>query len=171
MQTQRGASLLELLAILALAGIGVSIAAFGSLDWIQRQASRSAVYHVQAMLQSARAEAVSRNRACQVRVEPQTGTLQIVDLNLTGSSDDVRISLLQLSRTTQFGRPDAGDAVTFPLLSSGVHEATFEADGTVSSGAGGEIVLHGGTDYHRVTLFGAGGIRVERWGSSGWSGS
>lgn len=171
MRSQSGASLLELLAVLAVAGIAVSVAVIGSLDWIRQQASRSAVYHVQAMLQSARAESVTRNRACQLRVEPGSGTLRIIDLNLAGTSDDVQISWLELSRTTRFERPDSGDAVTLPALATGIHEATFEADGTVSSGAGGEIVLRGGKDYHRITLYGAGGVRVERWGSGGWSGS
>jgi len=169
MRSQRGASLLELLALLALAGIAVSIAVIGSFDWINAQASRSAVYHVQAALQSGRAEAVARNRACQVRVEPGTGILRIVDLNLAGPSDDVQISRLELSRTTFFERPDPGDAVTLPTIAAGVYGATFEADGSVSSGAGGEIVLRGGQDYRRITLFGAGAIRVERWRSSGWS--
>ena len=171
MRSQRGASLLELLAMLAVAGIAVTLSVIGSLGWIHRQASRSAVYHVQAMLQAARSEAVARNRACQLRVEPGTRTLRIVDLNLAGSSDDVRISATELSRTTQFDRPDSGDAVDLPLFATGVHEATFEADGTVSSGAGGEIVLRGGDDYYRITLYGAGGVRVERWDHNGWSGS
>ena len=104
-------------------------------------------------------------------VDTQAGSLRIVDLNLPGTPDDVQLSRLDLSSTIRFDRPDAGDPITLPTLGSGVYEATFEADGTVSSGAGGEIVLRGGDDYHRVTLFGAGGVRVEHWGPDGWSGS
>ena len=171
MGSQRGVTLLELLAVLALVGITIAFAIVGSLAWIQRQASRSAVYHVQAVLQSARAEAVARNRACQVRIDAQARTVRIIDLNLSGTSDDVQLSRLNLSSTIRFDRPDAGDPITLPTLAPGVHEATFEADGTVSSGAGGEIVVRGGDDYHRVTLFGAGAVRVERWGHDGWPGS
>ena len=170
MRGQRGASLLELLTVLALAGVIATITVIGSLGWIRRQAATSSVYHVQSMLQSGRAEAVARNRACQVRVEPQSGTLWLIDLNLPGSGDDVQIARLQLSRTTRFARPDGGDAVTLSVLPGGLYEATFEADGTVVSGAGGEIVLLGDDDYHRVTLLGAGAVRVDRWTPGGWGG-
>ncbi len=170
MSNERGMSLIELLAVLGLAGVVLSAVAAGSFLWIRQQASLSAVYHVQSFLQSARVEAVMRNRACRFLIEPASHTVRVVDLNdpaLPG--DDVQVSSLVLSATSRFERPDPGEAVSLPEVAAGVHEAVFESDGVVSSGAGGEIVLWGGKRYHRLTLYGAGGVRVERWNGGGWT--
>jgi hypothetical protein len=57
--------------------------------------------------------------------------------------------------------------VTLNALGSGIFDATFRADGTVSTGIG-MICLFGGDHFRRVSLFGAGGLEVQHWGGSAW---
>lgn len=170
MQHERGMTTLELLAVLAIVALVAGVTVTASFAWIRQQASQSAVYHVQALLQSTRAEAAVRNRPCRFVIDGSARTIQVIALNDPAvSSDDVLLSSLLLSRAVRFERPGGGDPITLRQLAGSRYEATFEADGTVSAGAGGQIVLWGGQTYHRVTLYGAGGVRVERWRGGAWT--
>ena len=169
MRTERGATMLEILFALVLVGVLATVTVTFSLTWTQRQAARSAIYHVQSYLQLARVQAVTRNQACMFVVDEDTGTIQVFDLMDPGDgTDDVELSNLDLSSTVGFDRPDLGSPITLALLSGSKYQATFEANGTVSAGTGGEIVLEAGEGYHRITLFGAGAVRVDRWDGTGW---
>ncbi len=57
--------------------------------------------------------------------------------------------------------------MTFAAVSGTVYEVVFDSAGRVDSGAG-EMVLYGGDRYRRVTVYGAGGVRFERWDGSAW---
>lgn len=170
MGNERGMSLVELLAVMGLVALVTTATMVGSYVWIGQQASRSAVFHIQAFLQSTRAESVARHRPCRFQIEPQDRILRVIDLNDPGNTfDDREIARMRLAETARFERPDPGDAVSFPALGPGAQGATFQADGSVSSGAGSEVVLWGGATYHRLTLFGAGSVRVEHWNGAMWS--
>jgi Tfp pilus assembly protein FimT len=157
--------------MMAVAAVAASLSLVASHEWINRQAARSAVYEVQSHLQLARAQAVNLNRSCRFLVDQATRRIQVVDLNDRGSSsDDAVLADVRLSKAIRFGRPDAGAPITLKPAGGTVYQATFAAEGSVSD-AGGEIVVEGNQSWHKLTLYGAGGVGVEKWSGSSWSGS
>ena len=90
------------------------------------------------------------------------------DLNDPASaSDDILLHDVTLSSKISFARPDSGSAVTLTTLGGNLYGAIFASDGSVSAGAG-LIALQGGDGSYRISLYGAGGVRVERWDGSSW---
>jgi hypothetical protein len=57
--------------------------------------------------------------------------------------------------------------VTLNPLSKTRFEVTFNADGSVTSGAG-SIALGSGEGFRRLSIFAAGGVAAERWNGSSW---
>ena len=170
MNNQKGMTLIELVIVVALAGVTLVATATYSLPWLARERARSAVYDVQSYLQLTRIEAVSRNRQCRFVLDTSTRNLQVFDGNgTTGTkADDILLYETTLPSQIQFARPDAGNAVTLAQVgSSSVYETTFTSDGIVSQGTG-EVALYGGEEFNRVMVFGAGGVSVDRWAGSGW---
>jgi hypothetical protein len=160
-----------MLTLMAVAGVAMSLSLVASHEWINRQAARSAVYEVQSHLQLARAQAVNRNRACRFLVDQAARRIQVIDLNDPGdSSDDAVLADVTLSRVVRFGRPDVGPPITLAPAGANLYQATFAAEGSVQAGAG-EIVVEGNQDWHKLTLYGAGGVGVARWDGSGWGGA
>ncbi len=169
MRAERGVNLPEIVIVLALVALVVAAAATYGISWIGREEMRGAVYQVQTHLQLSRIQAVTRNRDCRFLIDGGSGLIQVVDLNdPANGTDDILLYTLTLPRTVTFSRPDSGSPITLALLSGTTYQATFASDGSVSSGAG-EIVLNGGQEYDRISLYGAGGVRVERWDGSSWS--
>ena len=169
MLDERGMSLAEISIVLVIAAIMITAAATYTIPWLGREQMRSAVYEVQQFMQLARIEAVSRNRSCRFRLDTASRQLQIYDLNApSNSSDDIQLyQTVTLPSTVSFARPDSGSAVTLNLLSGTSYESTFASDGSVTSGAG-LVAMQGGDGNYRVNLYGAGGVRVERWNGSAW---
>jgi len=170
MTNQKGMTLIELVIVVALAGVTLVATASYTLPWIARERARSAVYDVQSYLQLTRIEAVSRNHHCRFVLDTSTGGLQVFDGNgtTTTKADDVLLYETTLPSDIQFARPDAGNAVTLAQVgTSAVYETVFTSDGIVSQGTG-EVALYGGQEYNRVMVFGAGGVSVDRWAGSGW---
>ena len=168
MHSERGVTLIELLVVLVIAAMALTVSVTGSLSWIHRQAALSAVYDVQSHLQLARVQAITRNRDCQFVIDESTGRIQLFDLSdPLDPGDDIELADLALPSTVSFSRPGGGPAVTLSPLTGTKYEATFVPEGSVSSSVG-EIVLEGGEGYHRVTLYRAGGVRIERWNGSSW---
>ncbi len=154
--------------VLAIGGMVLAVAATTSVAWIGREAARSAVYSIQTQLQLARMQAVSRNRVCQFTIDTATRQVQVVDLNdLSTSADDVVLSNVTVSARISFARPDGTTPVTLASVSGTRYQATFTQDGAVSQGAG-VISVAGGDGFEQLTLYGAGGIRLERWNGSAW---
>lgn len=170
MNNQKGMTLIELVIVVALAGVTLVATATYSLPWIARERARSAVYDVQSYLQLTRIEAVSRNRQCRFVLDTSTRDLQVFDGNgTTGTkADDVLLYETTLPSQIQFARPDTGAAVTLSQVgTSSAYETVFTSDGIVSQGTG-EVALFGGNEFNRIMVFGAGGVSVDRWAGSGW---
>jgi hypothetical protein len=92
----------------------------------------------------------------------------VFDLNDSAdTTDDILLNDATLSSKISFARPDTGSAVTLTSLGGNLYGATFASDGSVSAGAG-LIAMQGGDGSYRINLYGAGGVRVERWGGSAW---
>ncbi|HEU4402962.1 MAG TPA: GspH/FimT family pseudopilin [Candidatus Polarisedimenticolia bacterium] len=169
MRHEQGMSLAEISIVLALAAIVITVAVTYALPWIGREEMRGAVYQVQTHLQLARIQAVTRNRSCRFVIDGASGRVQVFDLvDPASATDDIQLADLTLPSTVAFSRPDSGSAITLTAGSGTQYLATFAADGSVSDAAG-EIVLKGGDRYDKVTLYGAGGIRVEHWDGSAWT--
>ena len=66
-----------------------------------------------------------------------------------------------------FKLPDLSTPVTLYNVSGTAYRSRFGSDGAVTEGAG-FVAMFGGDRYERLTLFGAGGIRLERWNGSAW---
>ena len=168
MRGERGMSLAELTVVMVIAALVISAAVTYAIPWLGREEMRGAVYHVQQFLQLARIQAVTRNRSCQFRIDTASRGVTVVDLNdPADATDDIQLYGETLPRAVTFARPDLGSIVTMALLSGTTYQATFASDGSVSSGAG-VVALQGGDASYLVTLFGAGGVRVERWNGTLW---
>jgi Tfp pilus assembly protein FimT len=166
---ERGASLVETLVVLALAGVALAAGTNTSIDWMAREEMRSSVYSVQTYLQTARLQAVSRNRSCQFRVDASTRRIEVLDLNNPLSpTDDILLSQTTLSPKVSFARPDSGSPITLGLSSGTTYQATFTPDGIVTSGVG-TIAILGGTRYDRIDLYAAGGTKIWRWDGASWA--
>lgn len=166
---QRGMTLIEMMIVVAFASlILVAVAAY-TVPWLAREGMRSAVYDVQTFMQLARIEAVSRNHACRFVINTDNGRVRVFDTNGTNpTGDDVMLYERTLPSSVSFARPDAGAPVTLSQIgASDEYQTVFTSDGIVALGPG-EVVLLGGQRYGRVSVFGAGGIQVERWNGSTW---
>ena len=167
-RTENGASLIEILVVLALAGLLLAAATMTTVAWIGREAARSEVYSLQTNMQVARMEAVSRHRTCRFSVDTATRRMLVVDLNdPADTTDDITLADVTLSSKISFARPDGSTPVTLSLVTGTQYGATFGADGAVTAGAG-VVSVFGGGRYEQLTLFGAGGLRLNRWNGSAW---
>lgn len=168
MHNERGMSLAEVTIVMVLVAIITTAVATYSIPWLGREEMRGAVYTIQEYLQLARVQAVSRNRDCRFLIDSGSRQVSVVDLNdpSTGS-DDIPLYSATLSSRVTFSRPDTGSAVTLASVSGSLYQATFASDGSVSAGAG-LIAVQGGDGNYRINLYGAGGVRVERWNGSSW---
>ena len=164
----KGFGLIELVTVLALGAMLLTAVVTYALPWVSREEMRGAVYQVQNYLQRARIEAVTRNRSCRFILEADSGRFQVVDLNDPGdATDDETLATATLPGTVSFSDPEGGPAITLSLISGSTYQATFAPDGSVSDGAG-VIMFAGGERSDRLTLFGAGGVRVDTWNGSTW---
>jgi prepilin-type N-terminal cleavage/methylation domain-containing protein len=166
---QRGLSLLELLAALALGTLLIFVGTLVSVPWLAREAMRGSLHDASVLLQTARMEAVSRNHPCSFRIDVGARTMSIVDMNDPGTTaDDVVLQTRRLPEPVAVTHPTAAAPVTFELVGGTLYRVVFDPDGYVSSGAG-DLVLYGGEQFGRVRVYSAGGIRHERWDGSAWT--
>ena len=165
---ERGASLPESLLILLFLSLCVLAVGNYSLGWLNAEDVRSAVGQTQRLVQQARIEAIARNRACRFILDTAARRVQVVDLNdPTDATDDITLSDVALSSKVSFGDPSGNPAVTLASLGGGRYQATFASDGTVSAGIG-VMSFQAKTGYRRLSLFGAGGNKLENWNGSAW---
>jgi hypothetical protein len=121
------------------------------------------------LLQRTKAEALSRNHDCRFVLDVAQRTMTVLDGNGTSmTSDDTVLVRRPLPSPVGFARPDAGVPITFAAISASAYEVVFDSAGRVDSGAG-EMVVFGGGRYRRLTVYGAGGMRFERWVGSAWT--
>ncbi len=166
---ERGSSLAEITVVMVIAAIVVTAAGTYTIPWLGREEMRGAVYQIQKYVQLARARAITRNRDCRFAIDPSSRHIQVIDLNdPANTGDDLILQDSVLTSRISFANADGGAAVTLTSLGGNVYGATFASDGSVSSGAG-VIALQGGDGSYRLNLYGAGGVRVERWGGSAWA--
>ena len=165
---ERGATLSELLVVLAIVALVLMLSLTYAIGWIGKAECRGGVYSMQSFLQRARMEAVARNRACRFTVDTATRKMRVINLvDVANNSDDLLLSDTTLSSKLSFARPDTGDAVTLASISGTTYGATFASDGSLSAGAG-VVSLLAGDGYLRVNLYGAGGAAIERWDGAAW---
>lgn len=168
MPGQRGMSFVEVVVAMAFVAIIATISVTAVVPWLGREEMRGAVYQVQQAMQLGRSQAIARNRDCRLLVDTTSGQVALIDLNdPLVLSDDIVLHTLTLPRGVTFSRPDAGLPVTLAAVGSGIYQATFSGDGSVTAGVG-LVALEGGDGAYRINLYGAGGVRVERWDGSQW---
>ncbi|PYT33501.1 MAG: hypothetical protein DMF52_15480 [Acidobacteria bacterium] len=168
MRGEQGMSLAEITVVMVVMAVIVTAVGSYSIPWLAREEMRGAVYQVQQYLQLSRAQAITRNRACRFQIDTASLRITVVDLNDPASTtDDILLHDATLSSKISFARPDSGSAVTLSSLGGNLYGAIFASDGSVSAGAG-LIALQGGDGSYRISLYGAGGVRVERWDGSSW---
>ena len=169
MKRQRGVTLTELLIVLAVASLGLLAVGTYAVPWVAREGLRSAIYDVQTYMQLARIEAISRNRDCRFVVDTSNNRISVLDSAGTASvGDDILLYESDLPDTVSFARPDTGSAVTLDNVSGSIYQTRFGSDGIVNVGTG-EVVMFGGSKYEKVEVFGAGGIRIQKWNGTGWA--
>ena len=169
MSGQSGITLLELLVVVVVSAVILAVGAMATVPWLARESMRGAVRNAGSLLQVARTEAVKRNLDCRFVVDLSARTMSVVDTNGTTSpSDDQTIRLSHLPSVVSFARPDSGSAITFHEEPGSVYQVDFDPGGFVANGAG-EMVLYGGQQFERITVYSAGGIRFEKWSGSTWS--
>jgi len=166
---EQGVTLPELLVVLLVAGLLLTAGFTYSLPWLGREDVRSAAYEVQSHLQLARIQAIARNHQCLFLVDTSIRRIQVIDLNDPANSlDDIVLADVSLPDHILFTRPGGGAPITLASISPSAYQATYASDGSVSAGSG-EIVLLGGDRYVKVSLYGAGGVKVEHWTGAAWT--
>ena len=167
---ERGLSLVELLITLAIFALVAMTAALYSTDSIARARGREESYKLLSFLQTARMEAVSRNRACTFVLDTAGRTIRVMDSAGTSDpSDDTILTQVALDKRVTFTSPVSGPGpITLVSGSGATWLATFSPEGTVPGGAG-FVSIKSGSRFDRVTLFAAGAAKVERWTGSAWS--
>ena len=124
---------------------------------------------MQTYMQLARIEAISRNRDCRFAVDTSTNRISVLDtVGTVAVGDDILLYESNLPDTVSFARPDTGSAVTLDNVSGSIFQARFGNDGIVNLGTG-EVHMFGGSNYKKVEVFGAGGIRIQKWNGTSWS--
>jgi prepilin-type N-terminal cleavage/methylation domain-containing protein len=164
-----GVSLPELLVGLVILTIVMGFAGFVAVPRIVAESARGTIHDAGMLLQRTKAEALSRNHDCRFVVDVGQRTMTVLDGNGTGmTSDDRLVAKRTIPAPVGIARPDSGPPITFAPLSASTYEVVFDSAGRVDSGAG-EMVVYGGGHYRRLTVYGAGGVRFERWNGSGWT--
>ena len=167
---ERGMTLIETMVVMAMSAAVVVSAATLSVPWLARENMRSAISEIQSTMQMARVEAVKRNWDCRMEISTENRTLKVYDQKgTTGTTDDELLYTVQLPETIHFTTPDDDDAVTLEVKDKSTFQVVFNSAGTVESGQG-EIVMYGGGEYKKVSLYGAGGMDVAKWNHNnmGW---
>ena len=168
MRKDAGLTLPELLMVVALAALLLVATAAYSVPWLARESMRSAAYDVQRSIQTARIQAVSRNHECRFVINTANRLVRVVDTMGTAAlADDQILDEVELPDTISFARPDIGLPVTLTPLGGAWFGARFNSEGTVTQGWG-EIVMFGGNQFGRISLFAAGGVQADRWNGSSW---
>jgi Tfp pilus assembly protein FimT len=161
-------SLPELLIGIAILALVMNLAGLAVIPWIAAESSRSTVHQAGMMLQRTKAEALSRNHKCRFLVDVAQREMRVMDGNgTTTTTDDLLVMRRRIPATIGFARPDPGLPITFTQLSGSLFEVIFDSAGRVDSGAG-EMVVYGGERFRRLTVYGAGGVRYERWNDLTW---
>jgi prepilin-type N-terminal cleavage/methylation domain-containing protein len=162
-------SLPELLVGMVILAVVLSLAGLAIIPWIAAESSRSAVHEAGMLLQRTKAEALSRNHKCRFLVDIGQREMSVLDGNGTpATTDDLLVVQRRIPSSIGFARPDPGAPITFSPVSGSVFEVVFDSAGRVDSGAG-EMVVYGGERYRRLTVYGAGGVRYERWDGLAWT--
>jgi prepilin-type N-terminal cleavage/methylation domain-containing protein len=167
---QRGFALLELVFVVAIAAALLAMAVLVSGALIGKESGRGAIYEIQTLAQLARMEAVARNRECQLLLSPSLRQMAVTDtLGTSDVSDDEVLHGTAFSEAVRFERPDSGSAVTWTSIGGSPEwfRVRFASDGTIEAGEG-DVCIHGGDRYGRVSLHASGGSRVTTWGQGGW---
>ena len=168
MRGQRGASLFELLVAMSVAILLLGLAAAYSVPALARGQMRSAIRDVQGLLQLARVEAVKRNRPCRFALDAASGRLQVWDGNDTAASVDDRLLVeRRVPSSVTFAGPTAGSPVSLEPIGGSMYQTVFGPQGSVASGTG-SVQLYGGDEYVRLSVYGAGGLTLERWDDGQW---
>jgi Tfp pilus assembly protein FimT len=166
---ERGATLIDLVTVLAISGVMVVAAIGYSLPWMASQTLRSDQHMLAGFLQLAKIEAVSRNRPCRFVIDTATGVVEVRDgMGTTATTDDTLLHQATLSPAVTFQRPDVGNVVTFAAHGfTGTYHVVFDSRGTVDTGTG-DLFLSGGDAYGRISAHAAGGIELSRWDGNSW---
>ncbi len=169
MRNERGVTLVEMVVVLGVAlGLAAVTVAY-SMPWMVKESVRSAVFDVNGIMQLARVEAVSRNQPTRFVIDTAAAEAQVWDSRgTTSTSDDLLLHRRRLPTHVIFARPDVGSAVTLDVIAAARYQAVFTPDGMLSSG-GGDIYLHGGEAFGKVTVYAAGGIEIFHWKGTEWA--
>ena len=168
MPSERGITLIELVIVVAIAGIFLVAVASYSVPMMAKETMRSAVYDVQTYMQLARMEAVGRNHDCWFVVNASTHELFVIDtLGTSTTTDDEVLYETTIPSSVVFAQPVSGTPITLALVTGKTFRTEFTSKGVVSSGAG-DVYMMGGDRYGRVSVFAAGGIQVSRWDGNSW---
>ena len=168
-RSQRGMTLVELLAVLAVAAVLLVVSASYSMQWLAIETLRSGMQDVQAYVQLARTEAVARNQQCRFVVDTSTGVLQVWDgVGTLFTNDDVLVHEQRLPSGIVFARPDAGSLSTLQQIgTTAKYQTVFRSDGSVVSGTG-DVFLYGGERFGSISVHAAGGTEMFYWNGSDW---
>lgn len=169
MHHQRGTTLIELVVIVAILSFALAITVVASGQWIGRESMRSGVSDMHSILQLAKIEAVSRNRATRFVVNTSSRLLEVWDtLGTDDTSDDERLHDRAVPGSVRFARPDTGDVVTMDLIDgTESYQCIFRSDGMIAGGMGA-IYLQGGEEYGSVQVHAAGGVEIYYWSGAEW---
>jgi len=178
---QRGFSLIEVMIGLTVLGILISLGAPAFSGWLQSQQIRAAADAILNGMQVARGEAIKRNLAVQMVLEPDTtgwtvceATVQPCDSIVPANADPAIAKLAIQSRAHQEGTinariatlPAGAVAVTFSPLGSVIPNSDSPLTSPltrvdVSNPAGGTCLADGGSmRCLRIVVSGGGSVRM-----------
>lgn len=174
--SQRGFNLVEIMISLAVLGILISLGAPSFAEWLQNQQIRAATEAILNGMQVARGEAIRRNLAVQMVLEPPTSGWTVCEATVAPCDSTLlanpltAVDVIQ-NRSPQEGTsnanvtiaPDKAIAVTFSPLGNAV--ANFDGSPLltrvdVSNAVGPCLAVGGSMRCLRVVVTGGGSIRM-----------
>jgi type IV fimbrial biogenesis protein FimT len=175
---QGGFNLIEVMVSLAVLAILISLGAPSFGEWLQNQQIRTATEAIVNGMQVARGEAIKRNLAVQLTLEPPNAGWTVCEstkqpCDSTLMADPVKVLDVIQNRSAQEGTsnanvratPDAAVAITFSPLGSVVANADSPVTPTITqidvfNGRGDCIAAGGPMRCLRVVVTGGGSIRM-----------
>lgn len=168
---QRGFNLIEIMISLSVLAILISLAAPSFGEWLQSQKIRAATESILNGMQVARGEAIRRNLAVQLMIEPPTSAWTVCEATVQPCDETTPAANVIQTRAHEEGTsntvvattPPAAIAVTFSPLGSVV--ANFDGSQQltqvdVSSAVGNCVAAGGSMRCLRVVVTGGGNVRM-----------
>ena len=171
---ERGVTMVEILATLAIAGMLTAAVATSVTSTLARWRVHESSISLAAALRAARVKAIFDHAETSVTFDTTRDRYAIATTGAAGGviyDDSEKTFLVELPKTVSFVRPDAGPTITLIRPSTYDEVAVFSSKGrTLSTTTPGYVFLGNVNQevYYRLEVGIAGTVGVTRWNGTDW---